>query len=210
MVTPRGWSSASGRNGRRPRGRLGKRPDLRDQPADRKPEEAAEQDLPHPTKPDLDRDLLGMVLDSGCDDDRGRDGRLPPHDRHPHDVAREQRGRRQGRGSFQSLDAPSAPPSIRNARPVAHPSKALMTRPRTLLIAWLTCGSLDASIALIAQIGFRPAHFRITSQSRHVATNTFKARCTPARSAAIRRRGGPIGKTTRVYSWAVGGLPLRR
>ena len=68
----------------------------------------------------------------------------------------------------------------------------------------------DASIALIAQIGFRPAHLRITSQSRHVATNTFKARCTPARLAAIRRRGGPIGKTTRAYSWAVGGLPLRR
>ena len=54
-----------------------------------------------------------------------------------------------------------------------------MMRPRTLLSASLTCGSLEASIALIAQIGLSPAHFRITSQSRLVATNTFSARCTP-------------------------------
>src|SRR5436190_5222228 len=101
------------------------------------------------------------------------------------------------RGSFQSPDAPSAPPSSRNVRPVAHPSTALMRRLRTCLSATLTCGSLDASIALIAQIGFRPAHFRITIQSRLVATNTFKARCTPPRSAAIRRRSGRIGATTR-------------
>src|SRR3954470_13368611 len=100
------------------------------------------------------------------------------------------------RGSSQSVAPPSAPPSIRKVRPVAHPSRALMTRLRTCLAATLTWGSLDASIALIAQIGFRPAHFRITIQSTLVATNTFRARCTPPRSAAILRRSDPIGNTT--------------
>ena len=75
---------------------------------------------------------------------------------------------------------------------MAQPSTALMMRPRTLLSASLTCGSLDASIALIAQIGLSPAHFRITSQSRLVATNTFSARWTPRRSPAMRCRIGPM------------------
>src|SRR4029078_3613525 len=101
------------------------------------------------------------------------------------------------RGSFQSRDPPNTPATSRKARPVMHPSSALMRRLRTRLNASITCGSLDASIALIAQIGFRPAHFRITIQSRPVATNTFRAGSRPPPAAGIRRRSSPFGNRTR-------------
>src|SRR3954462_10979277 len=67
-----------------------------------------------------------------------------------------------------------------------------MTRPRTLLRASTTCGSLAASIALIAQMGLSPAHFRSTSQRRLVATKMFSAKWSPRRSAVMRCRLAPM------------------
>ena len=65
-------------------------------------------------------------------------------------------------------------------------------------------------MALIAQMGLSPAHFRSTSQRRLVATKMFSAEvdATPNRPDA--RRIGSMDDRPAPYSWAVGGLPLRR
>src|SRR4029077_10175256 len=76
------------------------------------------------------------------------------------------------RGSFHSLD----PPTSRKRSPVAQPRRALRIRPWKFTTASFTWGSIDAIIALIAQIGLVLAPNRSRSHRTVVPTKIFTAR----------------------------------
>src|SRR5271166_3311631 len=114
-----------------------------------------------------------MMRQYRSDDESGGDGRLPPHFLHAYHIRREQDGRRDiASGSFHSL----GPPTSRKRSPVAQPKSALRMRPRKLTTARFTWGSIDATIALMAQIGLVLAPNWSRSQRSVAPTKTFTAR----------------------------------
>ena len=75
-------------------------------------------------------------------------------------------------GSIHAVD----PPTSRKRNPVTQPKSELRMRPRKLTTASFTWGSIEETIAPMAQIGLVLAPNRSRSQRRVVPTKMFTAR----------------------------------
>src|SRR5262245_41952349 len=97
----------------------------------------------------LNSTQLGMLRQPGGDDDGCSDRCLTPHRLNSNDKVETRTAIAKASGNFHSLD----PPTIRNTKPTAQPTRTLARRHLNIRAASLTCGSDDAIIEAMAQIG---------------------------------------------------------